>query len=359
MSNTDFQSSDEKRSIKKTGLGRGLGSLLGENNKSGFDGSGIELPESNISDDQISKLKETFAKNDSRQEVKQEIPPSQLSKGLVQQAVQPQVPDHKRIWTISIDKIKPNSNQPRKSFDLEKLKELSQSIREQGILQPIVARRKSDKNFEIIAGERRWRAAQLAGLHEVPVILKETTEQKALELALIENIQRHDLNPIEEAEAYQFLMEEYGLTQQRLAEKVGKERATVANVLRLLNLTSEVRSLVVDGELSLGHAKVLLSVVDPVEQRKWAQWVIKREISVRELEKGIKKGAFSEGEMSPVEKLDISRELVKGLSEELRKMLGTKVSIGYNQGKGKLAIHFYSDQELNSIVEKMRKACQK
>src|SRR5690606_17379630 len=169
-------------------------------------------------------------------------------------------------------------------FDKEKVAELADSIREHGILQPIVARKTKDQKFEIISGERRWRAAQMAGHHDVPVIIKEVEDQNSLELALIENIQRANLNPIEEAEAYQRLADEFSLTQEQVTKKVGKNRASVANILRLLSLSAEIRNYVVEGALSQGHAKVLLSVADPIRQKELAKKIVNEKLSVRAVE---------------------------------------------------------------------------
>lgn len=262
-----------------------------------------------------------------------------------------------RVWNIAIDKLKPSPFQPRNTFEKPQLEELSQSIRSSGILQPIVAR-KVGQGFEIVAGERRWRAAQLAGLHEVPVIIKDFNDRQTLELALIENIQRQDLNPMEEAEAYQRLGQEFQLTQQQIAEKVGKERATVANAIRLLQLPLEVRDLISGNQLSVGHAKVLLSMPDPLEQKKWANLIVKDAIPVRKLEKMLKKASSEDKNALTLEE-NVTGRLISGLSEELQKILGTKVSIDYADSKGKLSIHFYSDEQLTNLVERIREGCQK
>ncbi len=322
-----------KRPAKKPSLGRGLGSLLGP-----------ALTENNDSPTQ------TF-KNTSILENKQIQNSAPLA---------PQVPDHARIWQVDVAKLAPNENQPRKSFPNEALRELAQSIKEKGILQPIVARPLPDGKFEIIAGERRWRAAQTAGLKEVPVILKNPKDQEALELALIENIQREDLNPIEEAEAYQHLIQTYNLTQQTLADQLGKDRATVANVLRLLALTREVRQMVASGQLSMGHAKVLLAIQDPVKQKSLALQVISKKFSVRELERQVAQLLTPpKDEARDSIGINVSEKFMTGLAEELQKMMGTKVSLDYEKGKGKIAIHFYSDEQLNSLVDRLREKWRK
>lgn len=272
-------------------------------------------------------------------------------------ATAPAVANQDRIWKMAVDKLKPGHYQPRQEFSKDSLQELSVSIKANGILQPIVARKKGD-SFEIIAGERRWRAAQMAGMHEVPVILRELRDQEALELALVENIQREDLNPIEEAEAYQRLIQEFSLSQQQVADKVGKERATVANSVRLLGLSAEVLKMITQKELSVGHAKVLLALPTATQQKEFAKQSFKEKLSVRKLEKLIQKemtpkAAILEGSTAADE--NVMGRLIHGISEELQKILGTKVGIDYAQGKGKIAIQFYSDEEFSQMVERLKK----
>jgi ParB family chromosome partitioning protein len=261
-----------------------------------------------------------------------------------------------RIWQVPIEKIEANPDQPRQIFEQEPLQELSNSIREKGIIQPLLLRKKGE-GFEIIAGERRWRAAQLAGLKEVPALLKETEDQETLELALIENIQRENLNPIEEAEAYEFLIKKYNLTQQELAHKVGKDRATVANLLRLLGLDPAVRQMVSKNELSMGQAKVLLSLGEKQLQVKMAEKARSESLSVRALEKLVAKPKPA----APAEQSEddqLRAMLAKDLGEEIQKLIGTKVNLDYDKGKGKLTIHFYSDSELNQIADRLRTSWQ-
>lgn len=318
---------------KKQRLGRGLGSLLGGQPEGGL-----------------------HTATTSTQEVDK---PALTTTGATAQ-----VPPESRIWKVAVDKIKPGVYQPRSHFDKDKLQELSQSIKENGILQPLVLRKSPNGSYEIIAGERRWRAAQMAGQHEVPAIIKNMDDKTTLQMSLIENIQREDLNPIEEAEAYSRLMEEFSLTQQQVAEKVGKERATVANSLRLLGLAPAVREMLVKKEISQGHAKVLLAVTDSQRQTELARRAVKANLSVRKLEKLVssKKEKASFEEFSPAGVLsddNIKSRLVSGLSEELQKTLGTKVTIDYSDSKGKISVHFYSDDELSDIVEKIKEAWQK
>ncbi len=273
----------------------------------------------------------------------------------------PAVPPEARIWKIAVEKLHPNEFQPRQKFNKDSLKELSSSIKDKGILQPIIARKHASGALEIISGERRWRAAQMAGLQEVPVIIRTVNDQDSLELAIIENIQREDLNPIDEAEAYQRLAQEFKLTQQQIAEKVGKERATIANSLRLLLLADPVRDMLVNHELSVGHCKVLLSIENPKTQAELAKKVQKDQLSVRALEKLVVKAqkglSFEDDTDDPKENL--KKKMVATLAEELQKILGTKVAIDYSEGKGKLTLSFYSDDELNHLTEKLKQAWKK
>lgn len=274
-------------------------------------------------------------------------------------ATVPTIPDAARIWTLPVEKLFANTQQPRQVFEDAALKELAASIKEKGILQPITARRRNDHEFEIIAGERRWRAAQMAGLKEVPVILRSATEQDSLELAILENIQRADLNPIEEAEAYDHLMKTYALTQAQVADRLGKERSSVANALRLMALPPEVKLMIGGGELSAGHAKVLLGLESMADQISLAKEVIREKLSVRALEKkvaekktgGLGAVAGSRGSMG----VDVSSKLVEALAGELQKLIGTRVVIDYADRRGKLSVYFHSDEQLTEIVERMRR----
>lgn len=258
-----------------------------------------------------------------------------------------------RVWSIAIEKVFPNKSQPRKDFNKEPLEELAQSIRSQGVIQPITVRRK-DEGYEIIAGERRWRASQIAGLQEVPVIIKNVSDQKVMELALIENLQREDLNPLEEAMGFQQLIEDYEITQADLAAKVGKSRSSITNSLRILSLPIEVRQMLREGTLSIGHAKVLLSIQDPGQQNALAKKTVARQWSVRTLEKELKSGGS--GAHENFEKLDVREKLAKQLVEQVQKSLGTKVGLRYKNGKGRIEIHFYSDEELSSHCERLKES---
>lgn len=341
----------QKNQGKSKGLGRGLGSLLGATSEGAFSKTTpaaekvLETLTKELPSQKDSGLKQGFVEPQAVAPVTApviETPPPAA----------PQVPNHLRIWQVAIEKLWPNPNQPRQIFEKEPLQELANSIKEKGIIQPLLVRKSEDDGFEIIAGERRWRAAQLAGLKEVPVIIKDSEEKEVLELALIENIQRENLNPLEEAEAYDFLLKKYNMTQQDLAQKVGKDRATVANVLRILQLQPGVRQMLSRGEISLGQAKVLLSVTEPRVQENLANKAKNGSLSVRALEKLVAK-AKNEGE-AEVEKEDARTQAARTLGEELQKLIGSKVNLEYSEGKGKIVIHFYSDSELNQIADTLR-----
>ncbi len=332
MSNIVTESSN-----KKKGLGRGLGSLLG----------GPTPAEAPSSKPNVQTNTHTTA-------------PAMSAAPVVATPVAPPVDTESKIWKVAVDKLSPGEFQPRRAFNKEALQELAQSIRENGILQPIVARRVESGKLEIIAGERRWRAAQIAGHHEVPVILRNYNDKEALELAIVENIQREDLNPIEEAEGYSRLIAEFKLSQQQVAEKVGKDRATVANAVRLLSLSPEIREFISKGELSVGHAKVLLSMPDIKKQLDLAKKVMNEKMPVRKLEKMIQAIIKGNVEVEESKSFDsnVTQRLITGLSEELQKIMGTKVSIDYSGTKGKINIHFYSDDELTNLVDRLKEGWQ-
>ncbi len=340
---------DKTTEQKKGRLGRGLGSLLG-----GAPSSASAA----ISEQAQAAVDKQQSKVGTQNEVEQpKSPPSELK----QSAFQPpaSIPPEARIWKIAVEKLHPNEFQPRQKFNKDTLKELANSIKDKGILQPIVARRHASGALEIISGERRWRAAQMAGLQEVPVIIRTVNDQDSLELAIIENIQREDLNPIDEAEAYQRLAQEFKLTQQQIAEKVGKERATIANSLRLLLLSDPVRDMLVNHEISVGHCKVLLGIENPKTQAELARKSLKDQLSVRALEKLVTKtlkGVPLEDEETGDPKKVLKAKLIASLVEELQKLMGTKVAIDYAEGKGRLSLSFYSDEEFNEITEKLKQA---
>ena len=246
-----------------------------------------------------------------------------------------------------VDEIVPNRFQPRRAFDDAKLQELVDSIKENDIIEPLVARR-GDGGYELIAGERRWRAAKLAGLRDVPVVVLDVTDEESLEFAIIENIQRENLNAIEEAEAYHRLMETFSLSQEGVAKKVGKERATVANYLRLLKLPSEVKDEIVNGTVSMGHARAILSLDNHAKQRDICRRVVQKGLSVRETEHLVKRYGQERRAAAP------KATHLAPLEAELRRLFGTKIVVKEKRGRGKVEIEFYSAEELDRILELLR-----
>lgn len=258
---------------------------------------------------------------------------------------------------VNINKVEPNREQPRKNFDEDALLELSESIKQFGILQPLLVQDKKDY-YEIIAGERRWRAAKLAGLKEIPVIVKTLSDLEAVEISLIENIQRENLNPIEEAAAYKRLLTEFHLKQDEIAERVSKSRTAVTNSMRLLKLNEKVQQMVIDDMITTGHARALLGIEDTEKQYAAAQKIFDEKLSVRETEKLVKKSQ-QENELPARErtkKIDSKMEVIcQDLEEKMKMILGTKVAIHQKDGKkGKIEIEYYSMDELDRIVDLIR-----
>ena len=266
----------------------------------------------------------------------------------------------KNAVIVRISEVEPNREQPRKKFDDDKLEELSESIKTYGLLQPILGQ-KGDGYYEIIAGERRWRAALKAGLKEIPVIVRDYTEKEILELSLVENIQRENLNPIEEAIAYKRLMDEFGLGQEEVAQRVSKSRSAVANSLRLLKLEENVQKMVIDGEISMGHARALLPLEDPEKQLLTAKEIVDKKLSVRETEKKVKEILSSRDETDTKKPETKQQEedpsiaiIYKQIEERLQQTLHTKVSIQKKRnGHGKLLIDFYNSDDLDKIIDKL------
>ncbi len=250
---------------------------------------------------------------------------------------------------VKITKVEPNRDQPRKNFDEDALLELAESIKQFGLLQPILVQERNDY-YEIIAGERRWRAAKLAGLKEVPVIIKHLTEQEIVEIALIENIQRENLNPIEEAQAYKRLLTEFNLKQDEVAERVSKSRTAVTNSMRLLKLCDEVQQMVIDEMLTTGHARALLSIEDSNQQYSIAQQIFDEKLSVRDVEKLVKNLNKPAKPKKVTEKnLEV---FYQDIEEKLKQVLGAKVSISAKEnGTGKLEVEFYNNDDLDKLVE--------
>ncbi len=268
---------------------------------------------------------------------------SALGKGL--EALLPEKGDE--VMKIDVTKIVPNVHQPRKVFRDEALKELADSIREKGVLQPVIVSRVGDGTFRLIAGERRWRAAHLAGLKKMPALVKDVSSQDSIEIALIENIQREDLNPMETAEAFDRLLKEFKLTQETLSERVGKERATIANYIRILKLPDEIKAMVNAGSISMGHAKAILSIESKQKQIDAAKTIVNLGMSVRAAEALCKKLAHPAPKAKKQEKMP---EVVE-LEHKLVRALGTKVRIHHKGKKGSVEIEYYSLEELDRLVE--------
>lgn len=291
---------------KKTGLGRGLNTLI---------------PSAPVKDTESEKILKK------EEQIKSEI-------------------------MVPILKVEPNPNQPRRQFDEDSLQELADSVKQYGILQPLIVK-KHDKFYEIIAGERRWRAAKLAGLKEVPVLIRDYAENEIVEIALIENIQREDLNPIEEALAYKRLMEEFSLKQDQVAAKVSKSRAAITNSLRLLKLDQRVQNLLSEEMITTGHARALLAIEDPDQQYETAMKVFDEKLSVREIEKLVKQMSKKKKE-TPKEKNKVQEFLFANIEESLKQALGSKVNIKNRNNKGKIEIEYYSKEELDRLVDMLR-----
>jgi len=257
------------------------------------------------------------------------------------------MPESQDVQHLRVDAIVPNRYQPRQAFPLQGLEELSASLKQSGLLQPILVRRKGDGIYELISGERRWRAAKEAGLETIQSVIRNCGDEESVILALVENLQRADLNPMEMARAYHRMMNEFGLTQDIIAQRVGCERSSIANVVRLINLPSEIQQLIETNQLSMGHAKVILGLPSQNEQLRVAQLVVSKVLSVRETEKLI--------ESSPVAKKRGIKELRRtpwsDVEERLQKRLGTKVIIQKGRRGGKIVIHYFSAPELDGILE--------
>ena len=254
--------------------------------------------------------------------------------------------------TLNINRIEPNKNQPRKEFNEDALQELADSIKQFGVIEPLVVVKRKGY-YELIAGERRWRAARLAGLKEVPVVIKDYDDQQIVEIALIENIQREDLNPIEEAHAYERLIQEFNLTQDEVAERVSKSRTTVTNALRLLKLTEKVQQMLIDDMLSTGHVRALITIADPQLQYETAMYIFDKKLSVRETESNVKKLLNKKPKEKTSEKEDPELSfLYKAIENRLKESLGTKTTIkAKTKDSGKIEIEYYSQEDLERITQ--------
>jgi len=263
---------------------------------------------------------------------------------------------NEKIVNIDISLIKPNENQPRKEFDEESLLELSQSIKTYGIIQPIIVR-KLEKNYEIVAGERRWRASKKAGLKEIPCIIKDMKELDSIKIALIENLQRQDLNPIEEAEAFEELMKNHRFTQEEVAKIVGKSRSYIANTIRLLKLDEKTMNHIEEGRISSGHGRALLSIENPKERENIAKEIIDKKLNVRDTEKIAKEIKEVKKEKTSTDNVFsntfLEDTIISDAEERLMQYFGTKVQISKGKNKGKIEIEYYGDEDLNRILEIM------
>ncbi|MDD3138174.1 MAG: ParB/RepB/Spo0J family partition protein [Lachnospiraceae bacterium] len=308
---------------KKTGLGKGLGK--------GLDSL---IPEGKTSRTAITKSKEE---------------PKVVVKEVVKEVeVIKEVPGEGKTM-VDITEVEPNREQPRKMFEEDALLELSDSIKQYGILQPLIVQKRNDY-YEIIAGERRWRAAKLAGLKQVPVIIEDYTDQEIVEIALIENIQRENLNPIEEAMAYKRLLNEYNLKQDEVAERVSKSRTAVTNSMRLLKLSDRVQQMIVDDMISTGHARALLAIDDEEQQYQLATRIFDEKLSVREIEKLIK--SLKNPKKNVVKKPIENAFIYEDMEEKMKRAMGTKVSVNQKSaGKGRIEIEYYSEEEFERLFE--------
>lgn len=306
---------------KRTGLGKGLGAIFGD-----------EVMES-AAEEQEKKNHPKPEQTNAKAEKKEE----ELEVG--------------KEMFLKLSSIEPNHNQPRMEFREESLMELAESMKEYGVLQPLLVQKKGDF-YEIIAGERRWRAAKLAGLKEVPVVIREYTKQQSMEIALIENVQREDLNPIEEAKAYQKLMQEFGLKQEEIAARVAKNRVTITNSMRLLKLEKKVQDMLIQNQITGGHARALLAVDDPELQFQIAGRIVAENLSVREVEKLVKSLSKKKEPKEKKEEDESIFLIFRELEDRMKTAMGTKVSINRkDSNKGRVEIEYYSEAELERIVE--------
>ena len=304
--------------MAKKGLGKGLGAIFGE--------------------DVVKENKEETEKK---------------AKAKAEAKAAEEMDEKDRILMLKLDLVQPNKEQPRKTFDEEKINELAESIKNYGVLQPLLVQ-KNDSFYEIIAGERRWRAAKAAGLKEVPAVLKEYSKQEAMEISLIENVQRADLNPIEEALGYRQLIDEFGLTQEEIAVRVAKSRTAITNTMRLLKLDEQIQNMLVQGVITSGYARALLSLEDTQMQLKAAKEILDKKLSVRETERLVKRlQKEASGEKKEEKKKDETLALIyQDLEDRMKSVMGTKVSIhNKDKNKGRIEIEYYSEAELERIVE--------
>lgn len=307
---------------KRTGLGKGLGAIFGEDVVDSASANQIREPQAEYKTGKGKSGKPTAVEEEAGKEI-----------------------------TLKVSQIEPNTGQPRKDFNPEMIQELANSIRQYGVLQPLLVQKKDD-HYEIIAGERRWRAAKEAGLKEIPVVIREYTKQQTMEIALIENVQREDLNPIEEALAYQQLMQEFDLTQEEIAARVSKNRATITNSMRLLKLDKRVQEMLIQSLISSGHARALLSLEDGEQQYQIAIKIAADKLSVRDVEKLVKQLSKPKKEKKAEEEERDLSFIYRDLEERMKQIMGTKVNINKkDKNKGRIEIEYYSEAELERLIE--------
>lgn len=272
-------------------------------------------------------------------------------------ALLPDIDDEesKGVQEINIIEIEPNKSQPRKNFEQDKLEELAESIKTHGVIQPIIVRELDSGFYQIIAGERRWRAAKIAGLKKVPVIIRDYEDRQAMEIALIENLQREDLNPVEEAKAYKNLLEEFNLTQEEISKRVGKSRSAIANSLRLLNLPKEIQKMLIENLFSMGHARALLSLEDRDLQLKAAQEIIDKSLTVRETERYIKNLIKNKEKKVENNSSNSLSHIYTDIQNSLSQYLGTRVKILPGKTKSKIEIEYYSEEDLDRLLSLLQK----
>ncbi len=306
---------------KARGLGRGLDALFGD----------VEVNAAKSADTERPKRKRNVAEEKAEEPAEQELPEGSLR-------------------YIDINEIKPNASQPRKNFDEDKLEELAESIDQHGLIQPIVLRA-AKHGYEIVAGERRWRAARMVGLKELPCIVKELTDEENMLLAIIENMQREDLNPIEEAEGLKQMIDTYGLTQEQVSRAVGKSRPYITNSLRLLKLPEKLRYMTSEGSLSMGHARALAAIKDEKLQIRLAERAVEEGLSVRQIERMAQESGKSAAKKKPRKTKSADEKRVE---MELREKLGTKVSLQRKGARGKIEIEFYNGEEMERLIDLLR-----
>ena len=330
--------------VRKAGLGKGLDKMFPVYNDSPAEST--DNRKSETKPDAAGKSKQSTSDREGNGEKRRKAEKSSES------AIISKSEPGSDVLTVRISRIEPNREQPRQQFRDETLQELAESIREHGVIQPLLVQQKNDR-YEIIAGERRWRAAKLAGLKEVPVIVREFTPQETMEISLIENIQREDLNPIEEAQAYRRLMEEYSLKQEDIAGRVSKSRTAVTNTMRLLKLDPRVQELLISQQISAGHARALLAVDDPERQYMIAKRVAAENLNVRDLEKLVKTVPSDKKERRKANRTDSALDMIYSKMEErMKTILGTKVTVNRKTDKkGKIEIEYYSSEELERIYD--------